>query len=307
MSIIRLNKEALIHNLSVIKARIGTAEIGAVLKDNAYGHGLELVAPACAEFGVRFAVVRTAAEARSIAHLFDEVLVLADRAELLTDHNISFALNDINNSVGIGANIHIKIDSGMHRNGISVDDLPRCFEGLLKKGVKIRGVFSHLRSADVLSAEFFWQEKNFAAARKMVEELCIKKGVELPRFHLYNSAGIFRKTVADTHDLVRTGIAMYGYCDMPFLPEKPPLKPVLSLWGDRLTEQRLSAGDRVGYGGVYISEKAQTISIYDIGYGDGFLRLNGSENYATPDGKKVLGRVSMDSMAIEGSETQICI
>jgi alanine racemase len=309
LSLIRLSKSALTHNLSLLSDCAGKAKIAAVLKDNAYGHGLTEIAALCAENGVKYAVVRDCGEAKAIAPLFDEILVLADKPSSDAPKNASFALNDAENALKWASktNVHIKIDCGMHRNGVAIDEAQKTVEIALDRGLILRGVFSHLRSADVLSSELFWQEKNFNKIRATIEKICLIKNVETPKFHLYNSAALLRNKNASRYDFVRVGIALYGYCDLNYPFDRADLKPVLSLWGDRLSRRNLQRGDRVGYGGVFKTDCDLKASAYDIGYGDGFLRLNGLEGYETPEGKKMLGRVSMDNMVIEGEDDRVCV
>jgi alanine racemase len=308
MALIRLSQSAFIHNLSLLRDRAGKAQIAAVLKDNAYGHGLLQMARLCAQNGVRRAVVRALEEAKAIAPLFDELLILADSPAADAPKNVSFALNDGENAQiwASGTRVHLKIDSGMRRNGVAPDEIERTIETLWRRGLILSGVFSHLRSADALSSECFWQEKNFAKAREAIAALCDRRLMPRPLFHLHASAGIFRSRCVD-FDLVRPGIALYGYCDLDYPFDKPPLKPVLSLWAHRIARRSLSAGDRAGYGGVFTAQKDTIAGVYDVGYGDGFLRLNGSEGYETRSGARVLGRVSMDSMIVEGGEALICV
>ncbi|MDR3162267.1 MAG: alanine racemase [Helicobacteraceae bacterium] len=306
MSLIKLSRLALFHNLSQIGSRCGVEKIGVVLKDNAYGHGLAEIAPLCAGYGVRFAVVRKLLEAEKIAPLFDEVLVLSDRVKK-TASNISFAVNDIDLLPPEGANVHIKVDSGMHRNGVALSDLEGAIELLSANGVVIRAVFSHLRSADIISSEFFWQEKNFNHARNIALRTAERLSLESPKFHLYNSAGLFRAKDGAKYDYTRVGIAMYGYCDLTFPFESPELKPVLSLWADRVSKRHFEKGDRAGYAGVFRAEDDFNAGVYDVGYGDGFLRLNGGEGYEIPGGGKLLGRVSMDNVIVRSDQERICI
>ncbi|MDR0746298.1 MAG: alanine racemase [Helicobacteraceae bacterium] len=306
MSLIKLSRSALFHNLSQIGDRCGIEKIGVVLKDNAYGHGLAQIAPLCADYGVRFAIVRNLAEAEKIAPLFDEVLVLSDRAQKAPPH-ISFAVNDIEPLAPEGSKVHIKVDTGMHRNGIALRDLEGAIERLSANGVLIRAIFSHLRSADVLSSEFFWQEKNFSRARDIALKAADRLRLEPFKFHLYNSAGLFRAKDGAKYDSVRVGIAAYGYCDLDAPFTLPELKPVLSLWADRVSRRRFEKGDRAGYAGAFRAEGDFNAGAYDVGYGDGFLRLNGGEGYETPDGEKLLGRVSMDSVIVRSDREQICL
>ncbi len=116
-----------------------------------------------------------------------------------------------------------------------------------------------------------------------------------------------KDSIPERYDRVRPGIAIYGYGDLPAALGVRDLKPVLSLWGDRLSSRTLQRGDRVGYGGVFVAPEEMVVSTYDVGYGDGFLRLNGQEGYTTPAGRRVLGRVSMDNMSIEGEADHLCV
>lgn len=309
MALIRLSKNALFHNLSILKAKAGRAQVAAVLKDNAYGHGLSETATLCAQADVRWAVVRTLEEARRICALFEHILVLADHPAGDLPANVHFALND---AIHVkqwpsGTKVHLKVDSGMHRSGISPADLGAVLAAIADRDLELTGVFSHLKSADELSTELGWQERNFAQIRAGVENFCRERRLENPLFHLYNSAATLRQQSADGYDLVRPGIALYGYCDLGAPFDAHTLKPVLSLWADRLSTRTVAAGERIGYGGVFEAQKPLIASAYDIGYGDGFLRLNGSEGYVTPEGKRLLGRVSMDNVVIEGDAEQICL
>ncbi|MDR2904716.1 MAG: alanine racemase [Helicobacteraceae bacterium] len=317
MSVILLSRGALRHNLNLIREAAGGADsfdaprIAAVLKDNAYGHGLREMASLCAENDVRFAIVRFLSEAETIAEFFDEILILAENPNNFSRfrENFSFAINDFSAIAALprGAKIHLKIDSGMHRNGVAIANLDRVIADVADRGAILRGVFSHLRSADVLSAELFWQEKNFEAARELVLRNCADRGIDRPLFHLHASAGIFRSDRVAKYDLIRPGIAIYGYADLQFPFFKPPLKPVLSLWADRLAARELRIGDRAGYGGVFEAALPIRAATYDVGYGDGFLRLNGSEGYKTASGETVLGRVSMDNMIIASDAPRVCV
>jgi alanine racemase len=77
--------------------------------------------------------------------------------------------------------------------------------------------------------------------------------------------------------------------------------------GKRISTRTLKEGQSVGYGGTYKATEDTIISTYDVGYGDGFLRLNERKNYTTPDGFKVLGRVSMDNLSLNTNKDEVCI
>lgn len=301
MAYIKLDKQALFHNLNLIAQKAGSKErIAAVLKDNAYGHGLEPMAKMLQEYGIAKTVVRTKAEASKIKDCFAYILVLADEPE--SDPKLTFAINDLEQlqHTPKGSRIELKIDTGMHRNGITMDQIEEAIQYITTKGLVLQGVFTHFRSADVLSSELFWQEREWQEAKERIKQACQKYHIPLPHFHSQNSAALFREGLKD--DFARVGIAMYGYLEMDEVYEQPPLKPVLSLWAKRIATRRLQKGQRVGYGGDFEASWPMVVSTYDVGYGDGIFR---SMRY-TKD-KEILGRVSMDSIVVEGEEEEICI
>lgn len=311
MAFITLNKAHLFHNLHVLAVKAGGKEkLMAVLKDNAYGHGLRIMAELCHEFGLKRAAVKNVEEAKSIADLFDEVLVLVDAVptEKLA-HNISFSAHSyaMLESLHDGENIHLSIDTGMHRNGIKENEIERAMEIIVQKKLQIKGVFTHFRSADELNSEFFWQRSLFERAKKRIKALAQQYGLPKIAFHSCNSAGLLRTDTLGDDAFARVGIAMYGY--NPLHPSFNPvlLKPVLALWAEKLSTRVLKKGERVGYGGVYEAPYDEVISTYDIGYGDGFFRFNGITSIAMADGSVSKGRMSMDSFCLGGDAKEVCM
>ncbi len=302
MGYIKLSKSAFFCNLDIISQKAGAIEkVAIVLKDNAYGHGLLEIAKLASEYGIKRAVVRNTTEAKRIEKLFDYILVLADIPQR-TDrfHYTINSLEDLQ-KFPIGSNIELKVDTGMHRNGIWPDELEEAFKIIQKRGLHLKGIFTHFRSADELGSEFFWQERNFDEAKKRSLELVKRYGLPKPLFHSCNSAALFRiQKLQD--DFARVGIAAYGYLESDEIFKLPPLKPVLSLWAKRLATRVLREGQRVGYGGVYEVDCDMVASTYDIGYGDGIFRSQKS----IKDGK-ILGRVSMDSIVVESQKDEICV
>ena len=175
-------------------------------------------------------------------------------------------------------------------------------ERVHRRGLLLRGIMTHHRSADEMGSEFFWQKKRFEAVRASVE----RAGVGPLRWHSCNSAALFRTERFD-EDIARVGIAAYGCLRMPEAFKTPALKPVLSLWAERVSTRRLGGGARVGYGGEGSLPEGGTVSTYDIGYGDGWYRGDASTPYRLPDGRKVVGRVSMDLLSVEGDDEKICL
>ncbi len=308
MSYIKLNKENLFYNLQTCANHAGGKEkIAIVLKDNAYGHGLLQIATLANEFGLSKAVVQTYEEAIMIEHLFEAILILADTKIDTFSHTFHIAVNCLEDlsRLPINTNIHVKIDTGMHRNGISPDQLEEALLTAFEKKLNICGVFTHHKSADEMTSEFFYQNTIFKGLKEDVKKICEKLNVPKISFHSCNSAALFRHQKFD-EDFARVGIASYGYLDGPKALNFPKLKPVLSLYAKRIATRILKKGQRIGYGGTYEAPNDIEVSTYSIGYGDGFRRLGGKP-FQTADGKEILGRVSMDNIAVVGSDDEICI
>ncbi len=309
MAKIILNKSNYFHNLKTIEEHIGSKEkIAVVLKDNAYGHGLLEIAKLANEYGIQNAVVRTIQEAEEIETFFNQILILADIDIHTYSHTFHIVINSLEDiqSLPQNTNVHLKIDTGMHRNGISPKFIEEAIYGIYRRKLNLCGVMTHYRSADELSCEFFWQRSVFRDAKKEVKRLCEKLFLPIPKFHSANSSALFRFKNCD-EDLVRVGIAQYGYLTTNTIFSNPKLKPVMSLWAEKIATRDLKKNQKVGYGGAYLAKEDMKISTYNIGYGDGFLRLNGKEKYLTIKGYEVLGKVSMDNICVNSTDDEICI
>jgi len=303
MPLIQISKANFYHNLNQLALKANSKErLAVVLKDNAYGHGLELIAKMASEYGIKDAVVASNSEAKRVKGYFKRVLILRDAP--IVDKSLSYAISSIRDlkSIDKRVQIELKIDTGMHRNGICLADIPRAIEIIKQRELNLIGVMSHFRSADELSSEYYWQKRRFNAIRG----LFIRKGFKDIRFHSHNSAGLLRSNSFD-EDIARVGIAIYGYNTLPKAFNAPFLKPVMLLWANRVSTMRVIAGERVGYGGDFIAPRDMIISSYDLGYGDGWRRGDSKNPYTIPEGKKILGRVSMDFITLEGDKNRVCI
>lgn len=309
MSCIELSACALKANISVVSSKAPVDKIYAVLKDNAYGHGLAQFGSMCLKNGIKNIIVRDKKEAIVLTDSFQSVLCLAELQDFVAPDNIHFAVNNFSilQTIPFGSKIHLKIDTGMHRNGISASELTEALELVYSRGLNLCGVFSHLRSADELSTNSFWQEKNFLEIRKAVIEFCRARNLAQPLFHLQNSAGLLRSGGLGIFDMARVGIALYGYLDMPKALNTPLLTPVMSLWANKIASRELKNGQAVGYGAVGKVRADTILSTYDIGYADGFLRVKADGEYILPSGARLVGRVSMDNICVESNEERLCI
>jgi len=308
MAYIILNKNNFFNNLDIIAKSTKTRDkIALVLKDNAYGHGLLEMASLAKEYGVKKAVVRTSKEAEAICDFFEYILVLADTPSSKND-KIRYTINDIKNIERFpeGTKVELKVDTGMHRNGIDMSELEEAFVKIKEAKLLLEAVFTHHRSADELTSEWFWQKENFRRVKEESEILSQKYGFGSLRFHSSNSASLFRHESFD-EDMARVGIAAYGCMELPKGLDSGEFKPVLSLWANKISQRELKAGERVGYGGDYKALKDCVISNYDFGYGDGFLRCCADAGYKTPEGIELVGRISMDNSTFISSDSTLLV
>ena len=302
MSELVLNRSAYIHNLTKICAKAGGKDrVILVLKDNAYGHGAALVGREAASYGIKFCAVKNEAEACELEPFFEHILILSHIPTGGESERFIYAVNDISLIAKFkkGARVHIAVDTLMHRNGVGVSEVRAACEAALAHGLQICGAFTHFRSAEELSSDYFVQRQNFAAAKAVVREIC---GANLV-FHSHNSAATERfGELADEY--VRVGIAAYGYAQFD---ESLGLKRVASLWAHKVSGRVLKKGQCAGYGAKFCASEDMQIAVYDLGYGDGLLRYAGEGELKTAGGQRLLGKMSMDSFCCEDAGDKICV
>lgn len=307
MAYIKLNKNNFFNNLDIITTLTKTKDkIALVLKDNAYGHGLLEMASLACEYGIKRAVVQHCDEAQRISHLFEYILVLADMPTC-SNGRVRYTINDIDAIADFpqGTKVELKVDTGMHRNGIAMDELAEAFSAIKDAGLILEAVFTHHRSADELSSEWFWQSEKFAKVKEQAQSLACEFGFAPLRFHSANSASLFRHVNFD-EDMARVGIAAYGCLEMPSAFGSYGLRPVLSLYAKKISSRWLDKGQSVGYGATFTMSERGVVSNYDFGYGDGFLR-SCSNNFTTSHAKKLVGRVSMDNSSFLCDDDELLI
>jgi len=303
MAYITLNKKHFFNNLDIIADKTKSKDkIALVLKDNAYGHGLLEVATMAKEYGIKKAVVRCEVEAVMVKDFFEYILVLND-FPTKPHANINYTVNDIKSIERFphATKVELKVDTGMHRNGVAMDEVEMALEKIKTHGLILEAVFTHHRSADELSSEWFWQNEEF----KKVKQRVLACGFGDVKFHSANSASLFRH-VDFVENMARVGIAAYGCMELPHAIEVKGLKPVLSVYASKVSSRGLKEGWHVGYGATYKAKQDCIVSNYDFGYGDGFLR-SCSNNYQNPHAKKLVGRISMDNSSFLADDEELLI
>lgn len=307
MAYITLNKNHFFNNLDIIaKLASGKDKIALVLKDNAYGHGLYEVANMAKEYGITKAVVRTYEDAKEIEAFFSYILVLADTPKTQSE-TIRYTINDLAqiDKFPEGTKVELKVNTGMNRNGIEMNELSLAFEKIMQKSLKLEGIFTHHSCADENNCVFEAQNKNFAKIKQEAQALIHKLDRDKLRFHSASSAALFRETNFN-EDMARVGIAAYGCLELEGNPHASELKPVLSVYAKKISSRTLQEGEAIGYGATHKLRTKSVVSNYNFGYGDGFMRVC-SDNYTTPEGVALLGRISMDNSSFLSEKEELLI
>ena len=292
MAYIEINKNNLLYNLEQIKNTTNT-EILAVIKDNAYGHGILEVASILNEAGIKRVCVRNNFEANLVKKFFEEILVFFPTFEY-NSTNISYTISDIKQlKRARHKKIHLKFDTGMHRNALNIDDIDEILELAFSK-FEVRGVFSHFCCSDELGSDTFIQLDRFKKLKLKIEKFCKDNNYNIPKFHIANSDAIGK--IDEYFDYVRPGIAMYGGIK--------DYKPVMSVWGEALKFQTLYPKQAVGYNKKYMFENESKTTLIDLGYSDGILYFDKELKLRDT---KAIGKISMDSMMVIGEYKKVCI
>lgn len=276
-----------------VLARHAGVPLLATLKANAYGHGLREVARALAHeaavWGFALAQPAEALELRA-AGVERPLLVMGatDPAEqrALAGAGVSFAVGhpDELRALPAGAPVHLKVDTGMHRFGVRPEGAAALARELARRG-QLAGVMTHFASADAadLTAARA-QLRAFADLRAALSDLA---GV---RWHAANSAALLSFGREGAFDVVRPGVALYGYPHVGL----PGLRPALRWRARVLAVQRVRAGEAVGYGGAWVAPTDTDIAVLAAGYADGVPRAPGREVLLGGERRPLRGRVCMD-------------
>jgi alanine racemase len=286
---ITIDVGALRRNARVLAEAAGEAELWAVVKADAYGHGAADCARAALEAGARALCVATAREGAALRSDNPDarILVLSPlgpgEESLAREAGLEVAVSSLQLPEGIP--VHVKVDTGMGRFGMSPD------EAVGIDPDRVAGVMTHLATAD---------EPDETFVRRQLEVFA-EVAARFPGAtrHAANSAATLSYPAARL-DAVRCGVALYGLSPFGDEPGTYGLGPVLS-WRSYLAQTKvLGSGESTGYGRRFVAEQETRIGLVPVGYGDGFRRgLTGTEVVVAGTRRRVLGTVSMDSFAVE--------
>jgi len=280
-----VNLGALRRNVRTLLRALEGAELWAVVKADGYGHGAADAAGAALGAGASALCVATVPEALALRREFPVARILvmgpAGNREVGQARDAHLELAVSSGEVPAGVRVHLKLDTGMGRWGLS--ELPA-------PPVEVVGLMSHLATADTDAPYTEWQIERFRVATAPYSHLTR---------HIANSAGALRYP-SSHFDAARCGIALYGLSPFGTDPVEDGLEPVLG-WTSHLAQTRLlRAGESTGYGRRFVAEHDTWIGIVPVGYADGFRRdLTGTQVRVAGELRPVVGTVSMDAMAVE--------
>jgi len=292
-----ISRAGLRHNFGILTERAGKARVMAVVKANAYGHGLHLVAPALHEAGCKCFAVTDAGEGATLREIIGQeadIIALSGLFDMADARlAVQFRLIPVVftaehvlllRDAGFTGSVWIKVDTGMHRLGAK--DPAALLQSCLDSGMGIAGVMSHLACADEPTHPLnAIQATRFTEIRKSLPE-------KMPA-SLLNSAGLACMPELNL-DVVRPGIALYG--PEPAAGIRLGLKPVMRFCSRIIQVTDVPKGADISYGATYTAEQDMRIAVVSCGYADGLPRALSSRGFGFWQGHRlpIIGRVCMD-------------
>ncbi len=315
---IEINKRALAQNIKTVRALLTPhTKLWAVVKSNAYGHSLALFSKTAAQLGVDGFCVDSVIEGLKLRRegITKPILVLgptlAGTAKQATDPDITISIANLEAlkllvkeipQPARRPSVHIKIDSGMHRQGFYVADLPPAIAFIKKHNIRVTGIFSHFASAKDINYPTYSQRQfiEFERAVRLFQEAGF---TDLVR-HIAATGGTMINAAYHL-DAVRIGIGLYGVYPSKEvevqLGEQINLEPILS-WRSIISELKTVAkGEYVGYDFTERTTRKTMLAIVPVGYWHGLPWGLSGIGYVLVRGKrcKIIGRVAMDMIAVD--------
>ncbi|WP_243834928.1 alanine racemase [Alicyclobacillus sacchari] len=305
---------ALAHNIRLLQGRLAPGvRLLVAVKADAYGHGVRPVVEVLRREGVHQVAVASLEEALQI-RTFDKdipILILGavgvDECLVAAEYKLDVLYTDVCPLSDIPRlpkplAMHIAIDTGMNRLGLkSTDAVLSVIEAMAdREDIRLAGVCTHLACADAsdLSHATRQVERLLEAVRAMGD-----KGCTPPLVHAANSAGLLRGD-AWQFDMVRVGIAAYGYSPDPDVLPMPALRPVMHMYTSITRVADVRPGETIGYGATYTAQRSMRVATIAVGYADGFPRILSNRGVVRVRGCEVpiVGRVCMDQAMIDVSD-----
>jgi len=310
---------ALRHNFLQLRQRLSPGvKLLAVVKADAYGHGLVPVARTLAGTGAEYLGVASLEEGLAlrqegidlpivlllgIVPQESRAAVAADLEVILYRHDVAQALEEAGRALGKKARAHLKVDTGMGRLGVNPSEVLPFLDSLQNfANIEVLGLISHLAMADMVDKTYTHQQfQEFLTLLTAARD----RGWELPLSHIANSAALIE--LPEGHfGMARPGIALYGSPPAPGRSWGVDLKPVMSLTTQVLQLKRLPPGRRISYGGTYTTTDWCDLAVLPVGYCNGYPRLLSNRGEVLVKGQRapIRGRVCMNLIMVEVSHIE---
>jgi len=318
----KIDLSAVLHNCNILrKFASKNCKICVAVKCNAYGHGIDIILPALKKANVDMLAVAAIPEAMQLRDLGWEkpILLLGSELSIYTGNNKNEiaewlianqvritamykedlqALDSAAKRLGEKAVVHLMLDSGMGRMGLDeqkVLQLIDAINGL--NSIDIEGLYTHFSTADSPDKTFSkYQLKRFDDFLTKIKS----SGLNIPLIHAANTPAAI--DIKQSHyDMLRAGIAVYGYQPGTQMHNKPDLKPVMKLVSYLYAVKQIKEGGYAGYGNTWQATEDTTVGLIPVGYGDGYDRRLSNKGQMKIAGilVPVVGRVSMDQTILD--------
>ncbi len=322
----KIDLGALAHNVRVLKERTGGRKLMIVVKADAYGHGLVKCGQAAVNAGADYLGVALLEEAVALREGNVPGPILAwlntpnDRFAECIARDIDLGVNSLESLKAISnaaysvdriARVHIKVDTGLNRNGVTLNDLPALIAALSKAQndgtIKVVGVMSHFAYADEPSNPTI--SNQIAEFKQAVDQL-EGAGIEIEFKHLANSAATLG--LPETYfNMVRPGVAAYGVSPGEEVGQAIDfdLKPVMTLTAPIALLKKVPAGSGVSYAHQYHTSADTTLALIPAGYADGIPRSATNKGPVLVGGevRRIAGRVCMDQFVLDVGNLEVSL
>ena len=308
MRSIEINLGAIKHNYQELKKRLDGKQVMAVVKANAYGHGMHEVAAALESIGVDALATADLDEALELraagikSRLICWLVLPTDDFQLAKELDIEIGVSNLEVLRALDANqkVHLVIDSGLGREGFSKGDWESAFE--LAATMNVVGIFSHLANTSL--------SEDLKQRTKFDEAIALAKAMGIEDFQTHLSASAAALSYSDfNYDMARVGLVLYG--QNPFEDREltgVSLIPAMRVVARSAGFKRVQAGQGVSYGYRYVAARATNLVLVPFGYSEGMPRISeGAEVLIAGKRYPIVGRVAMDQFVVEVGDDEVPI
>jgi alanine racemase len=311
---VEVDAAAIRDNTAAIVGHVGPrVHVMAMVKSNGYGHGLGIAAEAAVAGGATWLGVASSVEALDAAAFgvpvlvvgradpgSHEALIVAGVHTTLYDREGVEATADAASRARRRAPVHVKVDTGMGRLGVLPDQLDELLRlvGEHAAALDVVGVFTNFADSDAPDLAFTEQQHD-----RFVEAIAVVRAVAPEALAHCSNSGALLRAPHMHHDLVRPGLALYGYAP-DTVGDAVEVRPAMTMLAPVTQVKTVPAGTPVGYGRTWTASRASTVATVAAGYADGVLRAQSNVGTVLVAGCRcpIVGRVSMDQLCVDVSD-----